>query len=76
MVGTFDGGFGEGTLEERYIRVAITVATCRGSMQDVESKVSVNRGHCILEGCLRLWKCRIVGGLILWKCWWNRLVYL
>ena len=36
MVSIFGGGFGEGALEESLVVVAIMVATCCGSMWDIE----------------------------------------
>ena len=38
MVGIFGGGFGEEVIKESLVVVAIMVATCRGSMWDVEFK--------------------------------------
>ena len=38
MVGIFGGGFGEGSLEESLVCVAIMVAICRESMWGVEFK--------------------------------------
>ena len=38
MVGIFGGGFGEEAIKESLVVVAIMVATCRGSMWNIEFK--------------------------------------
>ena len=60
MVGIFRSSFGEETLEETFLFVAIMVAILfAGVCEMSDSKVSVDHGHCIIEECLRLWKVRI-----------------